>query len=144
MDRTSFVLAAMSPANGSPFSPVQVQKLFFLLDQNVTDHIGDGAYFQFKPYDYGPFDPQVYRELEEMEVGGLAEIHDPPLKPRTYRLTEKGQERGAEALAEVPESIRLYISSLVDFVRSQSFTALVSAIYRAYPDMKVNSVFVKP
>ncbi len=144
MDRTSFVLAAMSPANGSPFSPVQVQKLFFLLDQNVTDHIGDGPYFQFKPYDYGPFDPQVYCELEEMEADGLAEIHDPPLKSRTYRLTEKGQERGAEALAEVPEGIRVYIGNLVDFVRSQSFTELVSAIYRAYPDMKVNSVFVKP
>ena len=110
----------------------------------MTDQIGDGPYFQFKPYDYGPFDLQVYRELEEMEADGLAEIHDPPLKSRTYRLTGKGQERGAEALAEVPEGIRVYIGNLVDFVRSQSFTELVSAIYRAYPDMKVNSVFVKP
>ena len=38
MDRANYVLASMSPANMDDFSPVQVQKLFFLLDRNNADH----------------------------------------------------------------------------------------------------------
>jgi hypothetical protein len=42
---------------------VQVQKLFFLLDENIAADLG-GRQFSFEPYDYGPFDRAVYSELE--------------------------------------------------------------------------------
>ena len=142
MDKKSFVLAALSPAGAAPFSPVQVQKLFFLLDRNVADHIGEAPYYQFQPYDYGPFDKQVYRDLEELEAEGLIEIHAPPLGPRTYRLTEEGLENGKQSLAALEDDIQSYLGNLVAFVRSRSFTELVSTIYHHYPEMKVNSVFV--
>ena len=143
MDRTAFVLAGMSPAGNSPFSPVQVQKLFFLLDRNVADHIG-GPHFSFEPYDYGPFDKQVYYDLEALAADGLIEISDShPRSLRTYRLTEKGHEIGARSLATVIQPVREYISDVAHFVRSRSFAQLVSAIYAAHPDMEANSVFVQ-
>ena len=45
MERNELVIAAMSPARDGVFSPVQVQKLFFLLDENISaqpkGHISD-------------------------------------------------------------------------------------------------------
>ena len=142
MDRDQFMLAAMSPAGTGFFTPVQVQKMFFLLDRNIFDEEEEG-YFDFVPYDYGPFDVDVYRELEELEVEGLVEIQDlyPTLSPKKYRLTDEGLRRGEEVLGEFPDNIQIYIRRVVDFVRSLSFAQLVAAIYKAYPDMAVNSTF---
>ena len=72
MDRATFVLAGMAPAGNAPFSPVQVQKLFFLLDRNIANYTA-GPHFGFEPYDYGPFDKQVYCDLEAMAADGLIE-----------------------------------------------------------------------
>ncbi len=52
------ILAAMSPSNYSPFTPVQLQKLMFLIDEEIGD---------FKPYHY---DGNIYSEnLEEANDG---------------------------------------------------------------------------
>ena len=42
MDRDQFMLAAMSPAGTGFFTPVQVQKMFFLLDRNIFDEEEEG------------------------------------------------------------------------------------------------------
>ncbi len=142
MDRRELVLAAMSPAHTGPFSPVQVQKLFFLLDRNIAEQI-NGPHFDFEPYDYGPFDKAVYDELGEMSDDGFVEIIEPGSfgSTRTYRLTSEGYETGKKSLDKLPETVQQYILEVVEFVRSLSFAQLVSAIYQAYPDTKVNSVF---
>lgn len=135
------MLAAMSPARTGSFSPVQVQKLFFLLDENVAVQT-KGPHFDFEPYDYGPFDKDVYLELEKLHLNGLVEI----LRPRghgsrVYKLTDKGFETGKRDFEKLPEDVRRYIREAVSFVQDLSFAELVSAIYKAYPEMRVNSVF---
>ena len=143
MEREAFMLAAMSPAGSNSFSPVQVQKLFFLLDENVAKQVS-GSYFDFQPYDYGPYDKDVYIELNQLEKEGLVEIITPTVQGvRSFRLTNEGQQAGNEVLGEFPEPIQQYIRDVVNFVRSLSFAELVSAIYQAYPEMKVNSVFAE-
>ena len=135
------MLAAMSPAGTGSFSPVQVQKLFFLLDENVAVQT-NGPHFNFEPYDYGPFDKDVYLELENLQSDGLAEILMPSGPgSRIYKLTDEGFRTGERSFEELPEDIRRYIGEAVNFVRSLSFAELVSAIYKAYPEMRVNSVF---
>jgi hypothetical protein len=139
MDRKEIVLAGLAPAKGAPHSPVQVQKLFFLIDKNISDLI-DGPYFSFEPYNYGPFDSQVYFVLEELEDEGLVKItYDSTW--RKYMLTKRGQELGDELLESLPEKARDFIERASQFVREHSFTQLVSAIYKAYPEMRANSVF---
>lgn len=143
MDKKRLVLAALAPAQGLMHTPVQVQKLLFLIDRNIPAHT-EGPTFDFQPYDYGPFDSAVYHVLDQLSAEGLVEaVEEPSRRWKRYRLTAQGQEAGNTALAAVPEKGRDYIRKVSEFVRSLSFADLVSAIYHAYPDMKVNSVFGK-
>jgi uncharacterized protein len=140
ISREEVVLAALAPAGGAPHTPVQVQKLLFLLDRNASSSFG-GPKFNFEPYHYGPFDRAVYLTLEDLAQQGLAEITQNPRNWSEYRLTPEGQARALQVLAGLDERTRSYIERLSAFVRSLSFTDLVSAIYKAYPEMRERSVF---
>lgn len=139
MERRELILATLASADGGSFTPVQVQKLFFLIDRNIGELTG-GPHFNFQPYSYGPFDKTVYEELERLHVGGLVDI-DSTGSVKSFRLTVSGQEKGLDASAHLPEKAKQYISVASKFVRSLPFSKLVSAIYRAYPEMRQNSVF---
>ncbi len=139
MDKRDIILAAMSPSKGGAYTPVQAQKLLFLIDRNLADQI-DGPIFIFEPYNYGPFDKAVYEELENLETENLVEII--PFRTWTnYKLTDSGQEQGEKILATLPINAQNFISALSEFVCSLSFSQLVTAIYKAYPGMQENSVF---
>ena len=144
LDRTDFTLAVMAAESGVTYEPVQVQKMFFLLDRNVADVIG-GAYFNFQPYDYGPFDKAVYQELESLaRKGGVLIESSSAWGRKRYALTPVGQQKGQKLLQKLDSSIQDYIKKVSKFVQRLSFAELVGAIYNAYPDMKVNSVFKSP
>lgn len=142
MNRQSVVLAALAPGGSGSFSPVQVQKILFLLDRNASGQLG-GPHFDFRPYDYGPFDSSVYREIEKLASSGFAVI-DPTGPYKTYRLTDAGEAEGRRVLDSLAPEIRDYIERVVAFVRGSSFSRLVSSIYEAYPEMAANSVFKRP
>ena len=139
MDKNQIVLAGLYPSSQEIHSPVQVQKLFFLLDKNIPKLI-NGPHFDFQPYNYGPFDEAVYRVIEELTQEGLAEII--PANSRLYyRLTNEGQKEGEKIFNSLTSSAQKYLSEVSNFVLSLSFSSLVSAIYKAYPEMRKNSVF---
>ena len=139
MDANEFVLACLSTGNRELFSPVQVQKMFFLFDKEIPKETG-GPFFNFIPYNYGPFDSKVYSILNELSYKGYVEIFN--IKNwKEYKLTNLGQELGEKHLKELPELIKDYITDVVKFVRDLSFTDLVCTIYKHYPEMKENSVF---
>ena len=141
MIKRDFVLAVLAAADGASHTPVQVQKLFFLLDRKAPNLVG-GPHFNFQPDDYGPFDVAVYRELESLASDNLVEIQTVnDTRRKTYRTTPSGQTKGSQLLASFGEPIAEYVSQLSLWVRSQSFAQLVSSIYTHFPDMKVNSVF---
>lgn len=141
MNRKQLILAALAASNGAVHTPVQVQKLFFLLDKKFPPHAG-GPWFNFAACDYGPFDRAVYDELENLEREGLVEItRTSDLRRKTYRLTPEGQCQGEEILKGLDTKLGEYLRRLSQWVRSLSFAELVSSIYREYPEMKVNSVF---
>ena len=142
MTRHEVILAAMATNGAYTYTPVQLQKLLFLLDRRLAPDLG-GPHFDFKPYHYGPFDKAVYAELESMEQQGLVEIiREPHLKLRRFRLSPHGENLGRNILTAADLKTVDYMSKLADFVRTASFPSLVSAIYQAYPEMRVNSVFV--
>lgn len=141
MDRDSLVLAALSPARGATHTPVQVQKLLFLIDKNVPRQVG-GPYFNFQPYDYGPFDQAIYGVLQSLASKRLVVINEETGRRwKEYLLTSEGQRIGENAFKELDKKTATYIAKLSEFVRGVSFAQLVSAVYKAYPEMKVNSVF---
>jgi len=139
VNQREFVLAAFAGVKERPFTPVQAQKLIFLVDRNVGKAVG-GSGFKFRPYNYGPFDRDVYVVLQKLRDDGLAAMEEG--SPRTYRLTPEGQAEGERITRETLEKRYAdYIVAAGSFVRSQSFAGLVSSIYKAYPEMKANSVF---
>jgi hypothetical protein len=139
--RQQIVLAALAAEPAASFAPVQVQKLFFLLDQNVAGDLG-GQQFSFEPYDYGPFDRAVYLELERLAQQGLVAIESSGgAERRTFSLTPAGHAAGTAALNQLQPRARDYMSRVSAWVRSLSFAELVGAIYNQYPAMKANSVF---
>lgn len=141
-ERQKFMLAVFAAAGDNvQFSPVQVQKIFFLLDRNIAVDIG-GAQFNFEPYDYGPFDRAVYQELGHLGQSGLVQI-DQGATPgaRRYTLTPEGARVGAANLEHFAGHSRDYMAKVANWVRSLSFAQLVGSIYNAYPEMKENSIF---
>jgi hypothetical protein len=139
--RQTIMLAALAAESGSVFAPVQVQKLFFLLDQNIAADLG-GRQFSFEPYDYGPYDRAVYSELEALARRGLVSIEaTAEAGRRKFSLTAPGYQAGQQALKQLSSRAQDYLPRVSSWVRSLSFAELVGAIYKQYPDMKVNSVF---
>ena len=140
MDKEAFVLMALAAGGEKIYSPVQVQKLLFLLDDNIPDAVG-GPHFNFEPYDYGPFDKEVYNVLGRLENGNLASIFPTGRGWNKYTLTPTGFRKGLGHLKSLSKNQKKYTEQLANFVTTVSFSQLVSAIYTHYPDMKVNSVF---
>lgn len=139
MERRRYVLAVMASGDRPEYSPAQLQKLFFLMDREAAAHTG-GPYFNFRPYDYGPFDAAVYEEVEALAAQGLALV-DKTGFYRIYSLTPAGIAAGTAALEEFTPAGRDYAARAANWVRRVSFNQLVSEIYKRYPEMKENSVF---
>jgi uncharacterized protein YwgA len=136
-----YVLAVLSTAGGAEWTPVQLQKMFFLLDKTIGPALG-GPKFNFEAYDYGPFDAEVYRQVELLASYGEAMVLQPLSGGmRTYRLTPSGQTNGALELRKLDSTLWDYIASMSAWVRSLSFQQLVRAVYDKFPDMRANSIF---
>lgn len=140
MDRDELVLAALAAGGlNASYSPVQLQKLFFLLDNEAAEFVG-GPHFEFVPYDYGPFDRSVYTAVEHLRENDLADVMAGG-RYRRYALTNAGYAEGSTKLNDLAPEVQEYMRGLAGWVRSLSFNQLVAAIYNRYPAMKVNSVF---
>jgi hypothetical protein len=140
MTRSEILLAGLAAGGeNATYTPVQVQKLFFLLDWEASAALG-GPFFKFVPYDYGPFDQAVYAGLDDLARRNLASIQNTG-RYRVYGLAQAGHQEGRRLLMTMQPSAREYVSNVANWVRQLSFQQLVAAIYNRYPEMKVNSVF---
>ncbi len=142
MKRSEALLAILGAAKGRPFSPVQLQKAVFLIDRNLPEVFDADSRFGFVPYDYGPFDREVYVEASALKLSELASIAKGASGYTEYSVTDDGLVRAEEILQGLAENHRAYFFSVVEWVRSLSFAKLVKSIYEAYPDMRANSIFV--
>lgn len=141
MTQKEIILASMAASDGATHTPVQIQKLLFLIDRKLSEELG-GTFFNFIAYDYGPFDKEIYRLLEELANDDLVEIlEEQYIRWKRYRLTFEGQRQGEKILTGLDKDVTSYIKKLSKFVRELSFPQLVSSIYNEYPEMRENSVF---
>jgi uncharacterized protein YwgA len=140
--RDEVALVVLSLAKGASFTPVQIQKAMFLASDKVSGAFECDSRYDFQPYDYGPFDSQVYSDVERLELRGLAQINQQPgTRWRTYAATERGVTEGWRLAEKLTSEQRTVLTKIVNLVRSLSFNDLVSAVYRAYPEMRERSVF---
>jgi uncharacterized phage-associated protein len=143
MTPKDWTLLVVAAAKGRPLSPVQLQKSLFLLGRNLgVKQLHTEIFYDFRAYDYGPFNRQVYNDAKQLRDEGLIMISpDAGVRYRDYGATPSGLETASTLRATLDSAVTRYLDAIVEWVRSLSFTALVQAIYRDYPDMKANSVF---
>jgi hypothetical protein len=77
MTKDKVIIAAMAAGDLNSLTPVQIQKLLFLLDKRAAAKLG-GPFFNFEPYHYGPFDREIYDQLDAFAQNGLIEIVGTP------------------------------------------------------------------
>lgn len=136
-----WTLLAIALAEGKPLSPVQLQKSVFLFGKQMPEVVSEDFY-DFAPYNYGPFCSDVYADVEVLAQEGLATIITPVnRKYSEYCATPEGISKGRELVELLPGQAVGRAQTIVDWVRKQSFKSLVSAVYEEYPDYKVNSIF---
>jgi hypothetical protein len=142
MNRQELLLAVLAAGRGRAFQPAQIQKAIFLIDTNLPHLVHTSPRFNFVPYNYGPFDRNVYVEAEHLEKEGAAVIASVPNgRWMTYAASDAGLKRGEQILSRLNLKSRQYIESVVEWVLAQSFGSLVKSIYDAYPNMRENSIF---
>ena len=115
----------------------------FIICDQCPHLIDEGPEFHFEPYDYGPFDSDVYSEIDVLQQQGEAVIARSPFGNwSTYAASDAGLPRGETLLyGEIGTESSQYIQRISSWVRALSFSRLVKSIYEAYPEMRANSVF---
>ncbi len=141
MTRQEWLLMAIAHRNGQPLTPAQIQKAMFLMSAEAPHLVGPGFY-NFIPYNYGPFDANVYHDLDIMAQSGLVTANTFSGRNwKVYAITPAGVAQAAQARQMANPYGLEYLKTVVDWVASMSFPQLVRAIYAKYPEYKANSVF---
>lgn len=119
MKREKLLLAMLATANGQTFEPVHVQKAMFLLARAHEGLFDDDSRYNFTPYDYGPFDSQVYVDAEYLHNEGLASIQSAPdYGFKFYGATPKGLVTGTRILEDLGQEAAAIIRRISTSVRS--------------------------
>lgn len=135
MTKRDWTLLAIAAADGEPLSPVQLQKILFLLGEFK---LKGKRFYRFVPYNYGPFDPEIYRDAETLEAEGLISITSGG-RWKGYAATPRGL-AVADRINANPDA-KDYLRRVVTWARSLSFQELLRAIYARFPEYRANSVF---
>jgi DNA-binding PadR family transcriptional regulator len=121
---------------------IRVMKGMFLFSKEGPGVVRD--LYSFTPYDYGPFDTQVYRDLDTLEVQGFVRVE--PIQGTSrhvFRLTAKGEQRMVQLLGEAPGAAVDVLGDIKKLVTSRSFLDLLRYVYEKYPAYASQSV-VRP
>lgn len=140
MDRGHWLLVTIGAAKGKGLTPVQLQKTLFLLGRNFAHKVGR-SFYDFVPYNYGPFSVDIYRDAELLQARGLVEIRREDRRWPQYYLTPQGEKKAAQIRKKIPAAVGKYIEDVVEWAQSLNFPALLRAIYEAYPEFSTNSLF---
>lgn len=109
---------------------MELTKWCFLLREE-TPSSGGAAFYDFVPYQYGPFSFSIYQELEKLVSQSYVETPD----DQTLKLTKLG-----ESAATVPSDVSRDIEKLAARFRRYSTSCLLDYVYERYPAYTVNSL----
>jgi hypothetical protein len=142
MDRRSWVLMAIDSAGQQGLTPAQLQKVLFLLKQEVPAALEAPDFYEFVPYNYGPFSKLIYHDAEFLAQGGFVNIITAlgssfPI----YSITSEGASQSKLLRQVANQQARSYLDLVVNWAKGLSFSQLVTSIYKKYPAYRVNSVF---
>lgn len=144
LERNEWLLLALLSASCCRLTAVKLQKSLFLLGERRGEDVGHD-YYEFHPYHYGPFCADIYRDADLFEAQGAVQLdtsHGHSM--REYVLTEEGQRAAQVSAQRAPTRAREYLNAVVAWAQPLRFDELVRAVYEAFPETRVNSIFREP
>lgn len=141
MEKKSITLLVIESATDNGLSPIQLQKSLFIIGQSQLPDL-PGDFYNFQPYNYGPFCEEVYQDADALAEEGL--VFHLPISGQSwckYVITPKGHNKAEEIKKSINGKLGKYIQETVGWVSSLKFDELLRAIYAKYPDYSINSVF---
>lgn len=139
MTREDILLGTAAGSTGRyPLDPIRLMKAAFIVSQRGPE--GHRRLFNFRPYDYGPFDATVYQARDNLLALGLL-LAEPAGKYENYSLTESGWAAARELENEVGEDLYAWLQEVGAYVTSRSFSQLLREIYGAFPAYAARSIF---
>lgn len=126
LKRQKIILALLESAD-KPLSRTMFVKLSFLL-QAETDIGKDAAFYDFVPYQFGPFSFALYREVEALKQQSYVDQSDDKLSlgQRMVRETEA-------LVAELPEAVQSSVRHITARYATKGQNTLVRDVYARYP-----------
>jgi len=142
MKPQDWTLLAISAAKGRGLSPIQLQKSLFLLERRLSKEELGEQFYEFVPYNYGPFDVKIYQDAEALEELGFITItQSAGYRWTRYQATPRELEVTTKLRAKASQHAIKYLDKVLTWILGLSFRDLVRAIYEAYPQFRANSVF---
>ena len=141
-----WLLLVVAEAQGEPIEPVHVQKVLFLVGEELSDFTNK-HYYIFEPFRYGPYCKEVPVDLEALNLEGSVVStpfyydadKDPALK---HAATEEGIALAASKYVMLSEEAKFFVSEVVGWARSTDFVSICRSIYYRYPEMAEKSILV--
>lgn len=139
-DRKSWLLAFLAQPSGPfPTDQIRVMKGMFLWSQEGPDDARD--LYGFQPYSYGPFDTDIYRDLESLEADGLIwSEQSPGTSRRIYSATAEGERQVQESNYNIPKTHLEQLAGIKMLVTSLGFAGLLQHVYQKYPLYAAKSI----
>jgi hypothetical protein len=138
VDRQDVLLLIADGADGRfPLDPIRLMKGCFIVAE-----IGPSEWkhlFDFSPYDYGPFDPSVYRARDALLGNDLLEAF-PAGRYSHYKITDAGRQRATAVAEKMDQRLAEWLRNIGHWVTSKSFTDLLREIYDRFPDYATRSI----
>lgn len=136
-NREDFLLLIAEGAEGGtyPFDAIRAVKGCFLVAER-----GRPAWrqqFSFRPYDYGPFDPGVYRARDQLLAEGL--LAETAGQYPGYTVTEAGRARCQQLEAE-DSAGAAWLRKIGRWTTSRAFGELLRQVYAAFPEYATQSI----
>jgi len=143
LTKTQAILLMFFLGSDRELDPIRIMKALFLFNMKAHPYwLTSEARYTFKPYSYGPYSPQLTSDLSALSLKGyLTETRAVGQSWNYYKLTEKGRRLASEYVKQINPNALTYLHQLRDYVSSLSFSALLKAVYKMYPEYAVNSVF---
>jgi uncharacterized protein (DUF488 family) len=122
--KTVFSLLAQA---GRALSPTVFVKLMFLLRQETALR-DDPAFYDFVPYQFGPFSFTLYRELGGLRQAGWVAADD-----RQIALTASGWASVQTQIESLPERVQAAVGQILRRYGGMEPEALMRDVYARYP-----------
>jgi uncharacterized protein (DUF488 family) len=123
------VLVHLLQQAGRPVSKIDLMKWCFLL-RNEMPSQGGGAFYDFVPYDFGPFSFCLYREIGQLVCDGTIEFSGDSYWRRCAQ---------ADAADGLPDAVKQDAGRILRRFNEKTTSQLMDYVYKQYPWFTVNS-----